>query len=375
MHKDIHIVIIGGGLAGLTAAIHLALKGKKVTVIEKNNYPKHKVCGEYISNEVLPYLHTLGIYPKDHGVKRISNFLFSNHSGSSLEISLPLGGFGISRYAIDQLLFDRAKEVGVICIQDLVIDLKYENEIFKVKTRKSVLEATYVIGAYGKRSGVDVTLSRKFIKNTSPWLAVKAHYKADFPEDLVALHNFDGGYCGLSKVETGAVNVCYLADYKTFKKYKDLQSYQNEVLEKNKYLKDFFTTATPLFKKPLTISQIFFEDKTTIENHILMIGDSAGLIHPLCGNGMAMAIHSAKIASDCLLHHIYVGSSRRELELAYTAQWKSVFAKRMRNGAMIQKGLFNKRIAKLGVSILQRSPSLLKKVITSTHGTILSDEF
>lgn len=375
MSKRRDVVIIGGGLAGLTAAIHLALKGQEVTIIEKNKYPKHKVCGEYISKEVLPYFNKLGIYPKTHGAKTISRFLFSNHSGASLEISLPLGGFGISRYAIDQILYDRAKEVGVTFIQANVKTIQYENNSFKVTTRDNHIETTYVLGAYGKRSGIDVTLSRKFIKNISPWLAVKAHYEADFPEDLVALHNFNGGYCGLSKVETGAVNACYLADYKTFKKYKDLNSYQKEVLEKNKHLKDFFRIATPLFEKPLTISQIFFQNKSTVENHILMIGDSAGLIHPLCGNGMAMAIHSAKIASESLLHHIHTNSSRAELEITYTTLWKKTFTKRMRNGAMIQKGLFNKNMTRLGVSILQKSPQLLKKVITSTHGTILSDEF
>jgi len=375
MQENKCVIIIGGGLAGLTAAIHLALKGQEVTVVEKNKYPKHKVCGEYISNEILPYFNALGIYPKTQGAKNITRFLFSNHSGSSLEISLPLGGFGISRYAIDQILYDRAKEVGVTFIQTTVTDIEYHNNRFKVKTRNNTLDAKYVLGAYGKRSGVDIALSRKFIKSTSPWLAVKAHYKADFPEDLVGLHNFNGGYCGLSMVETGAVNACYLADYKTFKKYKDINSYQEEVMAQNKHLKDFFERATPLFNKPLTISQIFFENKTTIENHILMIGDSAGLIHPLCGNGMAMAIHSAKIASECLLEHINTGSTRENLELAYTKQWKTTFTKRMRNGAIIQRGLFNKSVTKLSVSILQKSPSLLKKVITSTHGTILSDEF
>lgn len=375
MECDYNIIIIGGGLSGLTAAIHLTLKGEEVIVVERNKYPKHKVCGEYISNEILPYFNALGVYPKTHGAKKISRFLFSNHSGASLEITLPLGGFGISRYAIDQILFDRAKEVGVTFIQATVTDIEYQSNAFKVKTRNKTLEARYVLGAYGKRSGVDVALSRKFIKSVSPWLAVKAHYKADFPEDLVGLHNFNGGYCGLSMVETGAVNACYLADYKTFKKYKDIKSYQREVISQNTHLKDFFERATPLFDKPLTISQIFFENKTTIENHILMIGDSAGLIHPLCGNGMAMAIHSAKIASDCLLEHIQTNSSRVDLEIDYTTQWKATFTKRMRNGAIIQRGLFNKSITKLGVRILQKSPSLLKKVITSTHGTILSNEF
>ena len=66
-----HTIIIGGGLAGLTSALHLSRFGIQVTLIEKNSYPRHKVCGEYLSNEVLPYLRSLGFEPFDFGAKKI----------------------------------------------------------------------------------------------------------------------------------------------------------------------------------------------------------------------------------------------------------------------------------------------------------------
>ncbi len=375
MYLGQKIIIIGGGLAGLTAAIHLSLKGCKVSVIEKNSYPKHRVCGEYISNEVLYYLRQLGVQPLKKGAKEITKFEFTGLTGKSLNVELPLGGFGMSRYTLDLLLYQRALSVGVNVIKDSVTAIDFRNELFTVTTKKYQHKSAYVIGAYGKRSGLDSTLSRNFIKTHSPWLGVKMHYEANFPEDLVALHHFNGGYCGLSKVETGAVNVCYLTDYTSFKKYKNLAEFQEKVLEKNRNLKVFFANAKPLFKKPLTISQISFQNKSTIENHILMIGDSAGLIHPLCGNGMAMAIHSAKIASQSLLLHLQNKTSRQELEIDYIKQWKKTFTKRIRNGSLIQKGLYNKTLTKVGVRVLQKSPKLLKKMISSTHGKILSDEF
>ena len=108
-----------------------------------------------------------------------------------------------------------------------------------------------------------------------------------------------------------------------------------------------------------------------MENHILMIGDSAGLIHPLCGNGMAMAIHSAKIASECLIEYTRTSRKREQLEKEYTKQWKRTFATRMRNGSLIQRGLHNATITRLGVSILQKSPKLLSSVIQSTHGNLI----
>jgi hypothetical protein len=89
---------------------------------------------------------------------------------------------------------------------------------------------------------MDQLLSRDFITKTSPWMAVKAHYSGDFPNDLIALHHFEGGYCGISKVEDDRINLCYLADVKTFKRYKNIGDYQKYVLSKNRHLKYFLST-------------------------------------------------------------------------------------------------------------------------------------
>ncbi|MGB5319241.1 NAD(P)/FAD-dependent oxidoreductase, partial [Eudoraea sp.] len=93
------VIIIGGGLAGLTASIDLSEKGHKVLLIEKDKYPHHKVCGEYISNEIIPYLNKLGISLAKS--IPIDTLQISNLQGKALETKLPLGGFGYSRYAFD----------------------------------------------------------------------------------------------------------------------------------------------------------------------------------------------------------------------------------------------------------------------------------
>jgi hypothetical protein len=134
-------------------------------------------------------------------------------------------------------------------------------------------------------------------------MAVKCHYEGDFPENLVALHNFKGGYCGLSKVETGHVNVCYLTLESNLKKYKDIKSMEYGILSQNPHLKSVFSEWNPVFKTPLSISQIYFHEKTLVDQHVLMVGDAAGLIYPLCGNGMAMAIHGAIILSEKIVEY------------------------------------------------------------------------
>ena len=87
---------------------------------------------------------------------------------------------------------------------------------------------------------MDVTLNRAFIKYRSPFVGVKTHMQGNFPDDLVALHNFTGGYCGVSKVENGNMNICYLANYKSFQQYKNIDSFNKQVLYKNPHLKNIF---------------------------------------------------------------------------------------------------------------------------------------
>ncbi|SHN30103.1 NAD(P)/FAD-dependent oxidoreductase [Chitinophaga sp. CF418] len=364
------VIIVGGGLAGLTGALHLLRAGLRVTVIEKYPFPRHKVCGEYISNEVLPYLQWLGADPAVLQPARIDRVRISAVSGKSVEAGLPLGGFGISRYLLDQFLMQRMVAAGGILLEDTVIDISFENDRFTVNTAlDQQLAARFVIGAYGKRSGLDQQLLRDFSSQKSPWLAVKSHYEGDFPDGLVALHNFMGGYCGVSKVENNIINICYLVSYDSFRRFKNITAHQQEVLYRNPHLKEILEHSRPLFERPISISQVSFAEKQKVDKHILMTGDTAGLIHPLCGNGMAMAIHSAKIAAEQILA-FFSGQlpSRQELEMNYARAWKKEFNKRMQAGKILS-AVFRKQELAAGImSGLVLFPALLPVIIRQTHG-------
>ena len=371
MNKQfLDIIIIGGGLAGLCNAIHLSKLGKKVLLIEKNEYPKHKVCGEYISNEVLPYLDFLEVNPFDFGAVRINKFQLSTTKSNIISAKLPLGGFGISRYTLDLVLSEKAKENGVMILQDTVLDVTFLKDFFQVETKQnSIFTSKIAIGAFGKRSLLDVKMGRNFIQKKSPYLGVKIHVKGNFKEDLVALHNFKGGYCGVSKVENNAINLCYITNYATFKQYKNIEDFQEQVVFKNNYLKEIFHSSEALFEKPLSISQISFETKKPVENHILMCGDSAGMIHPLCGNGMSMAIQSAQLASKLILNY-FNGEieTRKELEKQYIRQWNRKFSLRLKAGHFIAMLFRKDTIASVLLQILKKLPFLLPIIIKQTHG-------
>lgn len=364
------VIIIGGGLAGLCNAIHLSKFGKKVLLIEKNSYPKHKVCGEYISNEVLPYLQFLDINPFDFGAVKIDQFKLSTTNNKLISAKLPLGGFGISRYTLDFELAKKATENGVTILQDEVTNLAFKNDIFQIETKENNgFSSKFAIGSFGKRSLLDVKMERDFIQKKSPYLGVKIHVKGDFPEDLVALHNFKGGYCGVSKVENDAINLCYITSFSSFKKYKNIDDFQENVVFKNDFLKKIYQETKPVFEKPLSISQISFETKKPVENHLIMCGDSAGMIHPLCGNGMSMAIQSAQIASKLILNYYEDKiASRIELEKQYISLWNKQFKWRLKSGHFIAMLFRNDQIANVLLQILSRMPFLLPVIIKQTHG-------
>lgn len=367
--ESCEVIIVGGGLAGLTAGIHLSGLGHKVILFEKNAYPKHKVCGEYISNEVIPYLNSLQLNFEELHPTNITKLNFSTTSGKNIVTDLPLGGFGLSRYTLDNFLFQKAVANGCKIIQKTVDTIVFDDNAFTVTTSDgTAFQSKIVLGAFGKRSSVDQKMQRDFIRHKSPWLAVKAHYKGSFPNDVVGLHNFKGGYCGVSKVENDVVNICYLADYKTFKNYKNLEEYQEKIVAKNPNLKALFETITLVSEKPLTISQISFAEKDAVDNHILMIGDTAGLIHPLCGNGMAMAIHSAKIASELVAEYFSNELSRKTLEEKYTEQWNYNFKRRLKTGRWIASLLQKPKLSETALRILIIFPFLLPIIINKTHG-------
>jgi flavin-dependent dehydrogenase len=370
------VIIVGGGLAGLVSAVHLSKKGLSVLLIEKQEYPKHKVCGEYISNEVLSYLKALGFDPFEYGAKNIVKLTLSTPQSRSVSTKLPFGGFSISRYRIDWELAKMAKQYGAEILHVTVIDIQFKDNRFQVFTNQDEkYTAELVIGSFGKRSNLDVKMNRDFIKKASPFLGVKAHYKGDFPDDAVGLHNFEGGYCGISKVETDLVNVCYIVAFKSFKQYKNIDDFQKKVLSENKYLKEVFATHELAFEKPLAISQVSFSAKQPVENHILMCGDSAGMIHPLAGNGMSMAIRAAQMASLQILKFKSGRiKSRKDLESQYSKIWNKEFSSRLKSGHVIARlfdlGLFSELL----MLFLKTFPFLLPHIIKKTHGKPMKAE-
>jgi menaquinone-9 beta-reductase len=363
------VVIIGGGICGLLTAIQLVNANIPCVVIEKKKYPFHRVCGEYISNETVPFLKRLNLFPEQFNPPSIQRFQLSSISGKSTTLPLDLGGFGISRYCYDHYLYQNAKRCGVaFLLEEEVESIRFDKN-FSIKTQRRELEADIVIGAYGKRSKLDISLDRSFAKKRSPFVGIKYHILIDHPTDLIALHNFSGGYCGISNVEDNKTNLCYLTHRENLRRFRNIRDMEEAILFQNPMLKKIFVNANFIFDIPETINEISFETKLPVENHVLMAGDAAGMITPLCGNGMAMAIHTSKILSELLVNHLRKGTfSREQLEKNYSATWNKFFKNRLAFGRQVQKLFGNETASKAAVSLAINVRLIANVIMKNTHG-------
>ena len=143
---------------------------------------------------------------------------------------------------------------------------------------------------------------------------------------------------------------------------------EQQILCKNPALKKIFSKSQFVFPAPVTISQISFDKKLQVENHMLLVGDAAGMITPLCGNGMSMAFHSSKLAFECIDDFMQGKINRDELEVQYKKKWNKTFSTRLGAGRMIQSWFGKERSTNLFIGIMKHLPFAVNAVIKATHG-------
>ena len=376
MSKEIiyDCAIIGGGLAGLTLSIQLADLGYKIILFEKEQYPFHKVCGEYISMESREFLERIGLPLNSMNLPIIKKLVISSPNGTMLKQRLPLGGFGISRYKIDNDLKEIAILKAVTIIENCKAeDIAFENELFQIFTTTGEFKSKVCCAGFGKRSNLDVKWKRPFITKSNNklnnFIAVKYHIDTDFPADTIALHNFKDGYCGISKIEDNRYCLCYLTNAANLKNSNNsIPEMERNILSRNPHLGNILQNSTRFFKHPLSISQISFQQKSQVENHVILIGDAAGMITPLCGNGMSMAMHGSLLAAGLIVQFIKGDITRNELENNYSKIWKKTFNARIKTGRIVQRFFGKIWMTNLFVSVMKSMPSLTRWIIRKTHG-------
>ena len=267
-----------------------------------------------------------------------------------------------------------ARSAGVHLLEEKkVTDVTYMEEDFTIQCFRLQYKAKVVCGTFGKRSNLDIKMKRAFAEKKhgllNNYIGVKYHIKTDFPVDVIALHNFQDGYCGISRIEDDKCCLCYLTTAKNLRiNDNSITALEETVLQKNPFLKNIFQQSQIIYQAPLTISQVSFERKSQVENHILMVGDAGGMITPLCGNGMSMALHGSKIAAELIIRFLSAKITRQQLEENYVKQWNIIFKKRLNTGRIIQR-LFGKEwLTNVFISMMKPFPKFVSFLIRQTHG-------
>ena len=368
------VIIVGGGLAGLSLSILMARKQYKVLVLEKDSYPRHRVCGEYISNESLAFLTDLGLQLNSLDLPQIDTLQVTDTFGNEVIANLPQGGFGISRFLLDAELAKLAINTGVeLLTKTRVDDIVYNEDLFTVTSKNNTYTARLVAGTWGKKSNLDVKWGRSFVmdknKSLTNFMSIKYHIKYNWPVNRIGLHNFNDGYCGISKIEDGKCCLCYLTTAQNLQENgNDIKQLERNVLMQNPILNNIFTNAEFLFDAPATISQISFEKKEQVLNHILMLGDTGGLISPLSGNGMSMAFHASKIGAGLMSQYLEGNINRLIMEQTYTQQWKQQFNRRISTGRFVQSKFGKMQTTAFFLKTMKLLPFLRRIVINSAIG-------
>ncbi|GAB3638675.1 NAD(P)/FAD-dependent oxidoreductase [Hymenobacter arcticus] len=367
--------IIGGGVAGLTLAVQLARGGRRVVLFEKETYPFHRVCGEYISMENHDFLCRIGVPLAELNLPVMTRFTVSSPTGVALHHPLDIGGLGITRYELDQRLARLARSYGAVVQEGTrVTDVVFADEQFTLTLAGgATVRARTACGAWGKHANLDNKLQRPFVEPSRrgrQFVAVKHHLQLpDFPRDIVEMHNFTDGYCGLSPVAGGFTNCSYISDVRNLRAHgNSVPEMERHVLMQNPLLRPYLQEAQHEGNAPIVISQITFRERSTVDAHVLMLGDAAGTIAPLAGNGMSMGMNASFLLHNLLEEFLAGRIARAELEQRYTQAWRRLLHLRIAAGRLIHQFFGHAGLTTLAIQALKRLPGLTTQVLKLTHG-------
>ncbi len=286
MSTAFDLVVIGAGPAGAAAAITAADRGLGVLLLEAGVYPRHKVCGEFVSAESAEVLRYLlhGDASIMSGVPRVSRARL--HSGGhSVEMRLEHAAYSIPRIRLDDELWRTAALCGVACRVETVHEVNRSGNEFLVSTSKGEYSAKSVVNASGRWSRI----SRR-ARTGTPWIGLKAHFSGE-TDDAVDLYFAGKGYCGVQAVADGVLNACALARQGSAKTLQDVFEMDASLASRSRQWKqvtEVFATA-PVYLGP---GEPVFEG-------MLQAGDAAGFVDPFVGDGISLALRSGVLAGRC----------------------------------------------------------------------------
>ncbi len=395
MTAEFDAIIVGGGPAGASAAVHLAASGARVLLAERERFPREKLCGEFISPECLGHFTRLGVLEEmSRGGAHVSETVFYAPSGRGVSVpSAWFGGhggdaLGLSRAEMDARLLARAREVGVNVIEaaalsSLVVEggrvsgvrLHAEDGELKEFRARVTLDATgrhrAVVRRAERELGREVDERRE---GHVPLVAFKAHLEgARGAEGVCEIYFYPGGYGGLSPVENGLSNLCFIARASDVRdRGSDAERVLREVLMRNRRAAEALKGAKARTRWLGVSLEGFGRHEPAPFEGLLAVGDAAAFIDPFTGSGMLMALEGGELAARAVSGWLARGGEEfDEIARDYRRAYAARFDARLRLGGLLRRAaLAPTALAEVSVIALNASARLRRRLARSTRGTV-----
>jgi flavin-dependent dehydrogenase len=332
MNVNVDVAIIGAGPAGSTLAALLAARGRGVALIERDTFPRDKLCGEFLSYDALPLLDNLGVLNtiEGHGAPSITHCRVIGRR-HIYEFDFPRAARGVSRMLLDDLLFRTAIARGALGMEGRTATSLAPDAV--MLDDGSVVRARVLAGGWGRWGRFDQQLARGFVRDREHRnFGFKRHYRAVREEraasrNVIELYSFRRGYLGVADVEDGVTNVCGLVHASRLEHHKGKwDAFVEQIREEETPLNAMYAGLTPAQETFLSSEPVIFRARSAVEHGIFMLGDASGVIDPLTGNGMAMAIQSAFLAAPYIERAL---DDRSHAEDEYRQRHRETFAPRI----------------------------------------------
>lgn len=380
------IVIAGGGPAGASLAVRMAVTGHSVILIERERFPRHKLCGEFISPECLEHFRDLGVLEAmlTAGGARIFETRFYDQKGRNFAVpSAVLGngsaGLSLSRSEMDRILLDRARSAGARVLEGTRVTelLSEDGKVAALATSddqkgRSIIKGHIFVDATGRPRSLSrlankaLGIARSTSSGRSAAVAFKNHfYDVELPSGVCEIYAFPGGYGGLTTVESGKANLCFLVDPKSVRSFGPKpDDLLRSLLVQNSRLSEIITNARPTLEwHAVSINSFGRAADPTMEN-LFSIGDSAAFIDPFTGSGMLMAMESSALLATAITE---ARGGSNALKMSYSSGYDKEFSRRLMVSSLLRKAASFRYFPTAAVGLLGSSQYARHLVATSTR--------
>jgi flavin-dependent dehydrogenase len=398
------IIVVGAGPAGASLAIRLAQNNFNVYLIERERFPRHKLCGEFISPECLRHFKDLDVFDEmtSAGGERITETVFYAPNGKFVAVpskwfggdaAAAAGALSLSRAEMDFQLLKRAKQIGVKVLEEtsVVGILEENNKIFGLKIKSATGEmreicADLFVDATGRANILTKLAEKEFsrkeakaqtkinLKSTeiqnpkskiqNRLVGFKTHLEGvNLEKGICEIYFFRGGYGGLSFVENNRANHCFLMRAETVKEFGgDADKIVAELIFKNTRARQTMLDAAPVLDWLAVSVESFGVKNLNPAPNLFTIGDAAAFIDPFTGSGMLMALESAEILARAITEN-----APEAIAEDYKTAHRRKFQNRLRVCSILRRAVFVPNLAKFAVSALSLSAGARQILARSTR--------